>query len=108
MIYYRHNPNRSIYFSSFVMMILQLNDIKCKEGDLIDSPKILGYGVVEKMGYYKDLNGDYYYLEDSGRKIYDDKFLEKEVTEMNDLSTVGGSAATFTSIDVKTLLDDVL
>lgn len=63
------NPKRPIPFSSFVQMILQLNGIECKDEDLTESPKILDYGVVAKMIYCNDLNGDYYYLKDSVGKF---------------------------------------
>ncbi|KAI5430605.1 hypothetical protein KIW84_034989 [Lathyrus oleraceus] len=51
MIYYRENPKKPIFFSSFVMMILQLNGIECKKEELIESLKILHYGecVKEKL-----------------------------------------------------------
>lgn len=107
MIYYRDNPKRAIYFSLFVMTILQLNDIECNEEDLTKSPKILDYGILEKMRYYKDSNGDYYYLEDSGRKIYDDKIHEKEVTETTDPSIASASVDASTFVDMNALLDDV-
>lgn len=80
MIYYRDNLKRPIYFSLFVMMILQFNGIESDEEYIIESPNILGYGFMSKMSYYKDLNSDYYYLEDSGKKISNNKILEKEVT----------------------------
>lgn len=85
-------------------MILQLNGIECKEKDLNESPKNLDYGVVVNMRYYNNSDDDYYYLEDSGRQIYDDKILEKEVTEMTCQSNVGDSVAISTSVDVKALL----
>ncbi|KAI5431442.1 hypothetical protein KIW84_035580 [Lathyrus oleraceus] len=108
MIYCRDNPKRPIYFSSFFMMILKLNGIECKEAYLIESPKILDYGDVAKMRYYKDSNGHYYYLEDFRRHIYDDKILEKEVTGMTDPSTASGSVVASIYVHVKELLDYVL
>lgn len=56
-------------------MILQLNDIECKEEELIKNPNILDHGIVVKMRYYMDLSGEYYYIKDSDRKIYDDKIV---------------------------------
>lgn len=64
MIHYMDNIKRPIFFSSFVQMILQLNGIEWKDEELNESPMILDYGAVAKMRYYKDLNVDYYYLED--------------------------------------------
>ncbi|KAI5430597.1 hypothetical protein KIW84_034983 [Lathyrus oleraceus] len=103
MIYYRDNPKKPISFSSFVMMILQLNGIEGKKEELIESLMILHYGDVSKKSYYMDYTGDCYYLDTSGRRIYDDKIVEKEPPETNGSSTAGGSAATSTSVDVKAL-----
>lgn len=91
-------------------MILRLSGIECKDEHLTESPKILYYGVVAKMRYYKDLNGDYYYLEDSGRQVYDDKIVEhvKETVEATGPSVVGVGVAFSLSPDVKTLIDDML
>lgn len=38
---------------------------------------VLDYVVVAKMRYYRDLSVNYNYLEDSGRKIYDDKIIKQ-------------------------------
>lgn len=91
-------------------MILQLNVIKCKYEDLTESPKILDYGVAAKMRNYKDKNGDYYYLKDSGWQIYYDKILKhvKEGDETIGLSATGVGDASSTSLDIKTLIDDML
>lgn len=92
-------------------MILLLNGIECKDEELTESTKILNYGVVAKMRYERDLNVDYYYyLQDSGRHIYDDKIFEhvKEAFETTSISVVGLRDASYTSIDVKTLIDDIL
>lgn len=40
MIYCRDNPKKPIFFSSFIMMILQLSGIECKKEDLIESLKL--------------------------------------------------------------------
>lgn len=60
------------------------------------------------MRYYKDTNGEYYYLEDSGRKIYNDKIVElvKEVGESVGPSDIDVTSSAF--VDVKTLLDEML
>lgn len=76
MIYYRDNPKRAFFFSLFVQMILEINGIASKEAALVEAPKILDESVISKMRYYRDSKGDYYYLEQSGRKIYDDKVVE--------------------------------
>lgn len=76
MIHCRDNLGRPHFYSSFVQMNLQLNGIECKKYELIESPKILDYGVVAKRRYYMDLSGDYPYLEDSGGKIYNDNIVE--------------------------------
>lgn len=96
------------FYSSFVQMILELNGIVCKEEELVDSPKILDYGGIAKKRYYKDTNGDYYYLEDSNRKIYDNKVMEpvKEVVEAINPSDIGVTSSA--SANAKTLLDEML
>lgn len=80
--------------------------IKCKEQELTESPKILDYGDVSKMRHYMDLNGNYYYLEDPGRQIYDDKIVEqvKETADTVGPFATGLGAASSTSYDVKTLM----
>lgn len=56
------------------------------------------------------MNGDYYYLEDSGRQIYDDKIVEhvNKVVEATGPSTTGVGASFSTTPNVKTLIDDIL
>lgn len=60
MIHCRDNPKIPLLYSSFVQMILDLNGSMCKEKELTESPKILDYGGVKKMRYYRDTNGEYY------------------------------------------------
>lgn len=108
MIYYMGNTMNPIFLSLFVMMILQLNGIECKKEHLTKCPKIMAYGVVSKMRYYRDSNGDYYNSEISRRRIYDDKIVDKEAPETTGSSTAGGSVTAFTHVDVKELLDDIL
>ncbi|KAL5057062.1 hypothetical protein RYX36_028666 [Vicia faba] len=64
MIHYKDNLKRPLFFSYFVQQILEVNMIVSKEEDLTRAPKILDYGGVSKMRYYKDSNGDYYYLKE--------------------------------------------
>lgn len=54
------------------------------------------------------MNGDYYYMEISGRRICDDKIVEKEAPEDIGPSTDGGNVVASTSIYMKELLDDML
>lgn len=91
-------------------MILELNEVVGMEEELTASPKILDYGVVEKMRYYRDTNGDYYYLKDSGRKIYDDKIVEpsKEFAETVGPFDIDVGATSYASTDAKMLLDGML
>ncbi|KAI5424886.1 hypothetical protein KIW84_030896 [Lathyrus oleraceus] len=103
----KYNPGVKLESQSN-QVLYELNDIECNEEDLTKSPKILDYGILEKMRYYKDSNGDYYYLEDSGRKIYDDKNLEKEVTETTDPSIASASVDASTFVHMKALLDAVI
>lgn len=60
------------------------------------------------MRYYGDSNGDYYYLETSSRRIYDDNIVEKKALKTIGPSTDGGSVVASTFIDVKEILDDIL
>ncbi|KAI5422239.1 hypothetical protein KIW84_045634 [Lathyrus oleraceus] len=76
MIHCRDNPNRPLFFSSFVKMILEINRIVSKEEDLTEAQKIIDYGSVPKMRYYRDSYGDYYCLKEYGWKIYNDKLDE--------------------------------
>lgn len=76
MIHYKDNQKRTLFFSLFFQTILELNIIVCKKEDLTESPKILDYGGIEKMRYYRDNNGDYYYLEESGQNFYEDKVVK--------------------------------
>lgn len=101
---------RPIFFSYFVQMILQMNGIECKNEDLTESPKVIDYNVVAKMRQYKDLNGNYYYLEDSGIHIYDGKIVEheKKAAETTGPFAASVGVAYSTSPDVKTLIKDML
>lgn len=82
-------------------MILHLDGIECKEEELIESPK---------MRYYRDLIGDYYYLEDSGKKINYNKIVkhDKEAAEMVLPSDTDVDVISSTLVDMKTLIGDVL
>lgn len=62
------------------------------------------------MKYYRNLNGGYYYLEDSGRQIYDDKIVElvKEAAETIGSSTDDVGVSSSTTPDMKTLIDVML
>ncbi|KAL5068683.1 hypothetical protein RYX36_019570, partial [Vicia faba] len=61
----------------FHKMILEVNAIVPKKDDLFMTPKILDYGSVSKMRYYRDFDdGSYFYLEDSGRKVYDNSIVD--------------------------------
>lgn len=108
MIHCRDNPKRPLFHSSFIQMILELNVIVCKEKELIESPKILDFGNVLKMRYYRDSNEDYYYLEESGRKIYDDKIVEPVKEVVGDVGPSDIGATSFAYIDVKTLLNEII
>lgn len=109
-IHCKNNRGVPFFYSSFVQIILELNDIVCKEEELTESPKILDYGVVKKIRYHRNTNGDYYYLEDSGRKIYDDKIVDpiKEAAETASPFDIGDVATYSSSSNVKTLLDEML
>lgn len=63
MLYYKENPKRPVFFTSFVHMILDLNGIMSKKEYLVEAPKILDESGVSMMRYYKDTDGVYYYLE---------------------------------------------
>lgn len=65
---------------------------------------------MSKMRYLKNLNGNYYYLEDSGRQIYDDRIVKhvKETSKTTGPYVIIGGVTSSTSPDVKTLIDDML
>lgn len=56
----RDNPKRPMFFSSFVKLILEVNEIVSKKEDLVEAPKIFDEFGVYKMRYYKDTHGDYF------------------------------------------------
>lgn len=82
-------------------MILHLNGIECKEEELIESPK---------MRYFRDLIGDYYYIEDSGKKINYNKIVKhgKEATKMVLPSDTCVDVISSTLVNMKTLIGDML
>lgn len=41
MLHCKENSKRSLFFTSFVQLILELNEIVSKEEDLLEAPKIL-------------------------------------------------------------------
>lgn len=86
---------------------LEINGIVSKEEKLTEAPKILDYGGVSKMRYYRDSNGDYYYLEEYGRKIYDDKVMEPS---KDPFVEAPGSSSSFTvfSSDLKSYLYELV
>lgn len=105
MLHYRDNPKRPLFFYSFIQLILEVNGIVSKKEDLVEAPKILDESIVSNMRYQRDTNADYYYLEESGMKIYDDKVMEP-VNDPSDESS--GSSSSFLSIELKSYLDDLV
>lgn len=76
MIHRKDNPKRALLFSYIVQLILNVSGIVSKEEDMVESQKIMDYYGVSKMRYYRDPDGDYYYLGEPGRHVYDDKVVE--------------------------------
>lgn len=105
MLFYQGNPNKPLFYSSFVQMILEINGIMSSKDDLVESPKVLDEYGVSMMRYYRDTDGVYYYLEKSGRKIYDDKIVKSLKGPSNEASvfTYGLSSA-----EVNIYLDDLV
>lgn len=62
-------------FIFFYVIDLGVNCIVSKKEDLVKAPKILEESRVSKMRYYRDTDCDYYYIEEYGRKIYDDNIV---------------------------------
>lgn len=57
------------------------------------------------MRYYMDIDGDYYYLEESGKKVYDDKVMDP----INDASDeAGGSSSGLLYADLKSCLYELV
>lgn len=76
MLHCRDNPKKPLFSSSFVALILEVNGSVSNKVDLVEAPKVLDYSRVSKMRYYGESNGDYYYLDESGQKVYDNKISE--------------------------------
>lgn len=62
-----------LLFSSFIQVILDLNGISSADEDLVKTPKPIDSNVISLMHYFKDENNVYYYLDNVGRYIYEDK-----------------------------------
>lgn len=88
-----------------MQLVLEVIGIKSKEEDLVETHKIMDHCGVYKMGYYTDTNGEYYYLKESSRKVYDDKIVEPVKDPSDEPS---GSSYSFLSTDLKSYLDEMV
>lgn len=95
MAYCRDNKKAPLIYSSLVIFILEVNGIMPKEDEDFFTPNILNYGGVSKMRYYRDSEeGSYFYLEESGIKVYDDKIIDPSV----DSTTTPAKTVAFDSL----------
>lgn len=76
---------------------------------MTEDPKILDYGGVSVMRYYKDpINGSYFYLEEFGRKVYDDKIVESpRDSSVKTISSYLSSSGSL-YVELKTYLDELI
>ncbi|KAL5074970.1 hypothetical protein RYX36_013954, partial [Vicia faba] len=80
MVYFGDTKKDLLFYSSFIQCILEANKIVPKEDDQFITLKILDYGGVSKMRYFLDSDdGSYFYHEDSGRKVYDNKIVDPPI-----------------------------
>ncbi|CAI8600464.1 unnamed protein product [Vicia faba] len=105
MLFCKENPNRPLFYSYFVHMILEINGIKSKEEDLVEAPKIMDEYRVSMMRYYSETDGVYYNIGKYGRKVYDDKIVERVKDPSYEAS---GSSFGLLPVDVKTYLDELV
>lgn len=70
--YWRTSPKRSLFFSSFIQFILDLNGISSADAALVEAPKLVDSTVIKMMRYFKDEKEVYYYLDNVGRYVYED------------------------------------
>ncbi|CAI8592780.1 unnamed protein product [Vicia faba] len=85
--------------------ILEVNGIVSKEEDFVEDLTIMDEYRFSMMRYYIYIDGVYYYLEKSGRQMYDDRIMETVKDPSNE---VGASSYGLLSTDVKTYLDKLV
>ncbi|CAI8612604.1 unnamed protein product [Vicia faba] len=103
--YSKDNPKTPLFLYSFMQLILEVNDIVSKLEDRLKAPKIMDYFGVSNMRYYRDTNGDYYYLEEYSQKVYDDKIMDLIKDPSNDAS---GSFSSLLFAYVKSYIDELV
>ncbi|KAL5082020.1 hypothetical protein RYX36_010441 [Vicia faba] len=91
--------------SKFVAKNIEVNGIVSNEEDLVEDLTIMDEYRVSMMRYYRYIDGVYYYLEKSGRQMYDDRIMETVKDPSNE---VGASSYGLLSTDVKTYLDKLV
>ncbi|KAL5074274.1 hypothetical protein RYX36_013258 [Vicia faba] len=80
MLYCNDTKKAPLFYSSFVQLVLEANEVVPKKDDKFLTLKILDYGCVSNMRYYRDSeDGSYFYLEESSRKVYDNKIVDPPV-----------------------------
>lgn len=72
------NSKRSLFFSSFIQFILELNGIHSEEDDLHEAPKAFDKSIIKFMRYYLDEDGVYYFFDNHGRYVDEDRIEESE------------------------------
>ncbi|KAL5079855.1 hypothetical protein RYX36_008276 [Vicia faba] len=70
--YCRNSHKRSLFFSSFIVFILDLNDISSTDEYLVKAPKSVDSTLINLMCYFKYGKKVYYDLDNVGRLLCDD------------------------------------
>lgn len=72
----RFSPKTSLFFSSFIQFILELNGITFIEKELVKALKHVDSTAISLMCYYQDKNKKYYYLDTDGSRVYEDRIVK--------------------------------
>ncbi|KAL5079075.1 hypothetical protein RYX36_007496 [Vicia faba] len=107
MVYCRDTKKAPLFHSSFIQLILEGNGIVPKDDEQFLTPKIFYYGGVSKMRYYRDYkDGSYFYLEEFGIKVYDDKIVDRPADAIVAHTSTTSYGSLF--LNLKGYLDELL
>lgn len=67
------NPKISLFFSSSIHFILELNCIHSDEVDLHEAPKVFDKVSIKLIRYYPDDDDIYYLFYSNGKLVYEDR-----------------------------------
>ncbi|KAL5055995.1 hypothetical protein RYX36_036677 [Vicia faba] len=106
-VYCRDTKKDPLFYSLFVKLLLEVNGIVPKEDDQFLTLTILDYDGVSKMRYYRDSDDDsYFYLEDSGKEVYDNKIVGPPVDHIVASSSSTPSTSLF--VEFKSYVDELV